>query len=61
MTGSELLDITVADTIVRCDEVAWSMFGLSMAAWNGLLSMGIAAVWWAALMPGSTGRARANR
>ena len=61
MTGSELLDITVADAIVRCDEVAWSMFGLSMAAWNGLLSIGIAAVWWAALMPGSTGRARANR
>ena len=61
MTGSELLDITVADAIVRCDEVAWSMFGLSMAAWNGLLSMCIAAVWWVALMPGRTGRARANR
>lgn len=61
MTGSELLDLTVADTIVRCDEVAWSMFGLSMAAWNGLLSIGIAAVWGAVLVPGSTGSARANR
>ena len=61
MTGSELLDLTVADTIVRCDEVAWSMFGLSMAAWNGLLSMGIAAVWGGALMPGSTGRTGDNR
>ena len=60
MTGSELLDITVADTIVRCDEVAWSMFGLSMAAWNGLLSAGIAAVWGAALTPGSAGRTRAD-
>lgn len=61
MTGSELLDITIADAIVRCDEIAWSMFGLSMAAWNGLLSMGIVAVWGAALMPGGTGRAGANR
>lgn len=61
MTGSELLDITVADTIVRCDEVAWSMFGVSMAAWNGLLSIGIAAVWLAVLVPGSTGRAQVDR
>ena len=26
----------------RCDEVAWSFLGLSMAAWNGLLSLGLA-------------------
>ena len=61
MTGSQLLDITVADVIVRCDEVAWSMFGLSMAAWNGLLSVCIAAGWGAALVPGSTGSGRADR
>ncbi|MGB1441440.1 MAG: disulfide bond formation protein B [Candidatus Puniceispirillaceae bacterium] len=23
---------------VRCDEVVWSFLGLSMAAWNGLIS-----------------------
>ena len=26
----------------RCDEVAWSFLGLSMAAWNGLLSLALA-------------------
>jgi len=29
---------------VRCDEVVWSLFGLSMAAWNGLIALGLAAV-----------------
>jgi disulfide bond formation protein DsbB len=24
---------------VRCDEIAWSMLGLSMAAWNGLVGL----------------------
>ena len=30
---------------VRCDQIAWSMAGLSMAAWNMLLSLGLAALW----------------
>lgn len=25
--------------VVRCDEVAWSMLGVSMAGWNGLISL----------------------
>jgi len=29
---------------VRCDEVAWSMFGISMAAWNGLAAFGLGAI-----------------
>jgi len=33
---------------VRCDAVAWEMFGLSMASWNGLLSIGLVLVWLAA-------------
>ncbi|MEX2649784.1 MAG: disulfide bond formation protein B [Alphaproteobacteria bacterium] len=28
----------------RCDEIPWSLFGLSMAAWNGVLSTGLAVV-----------------
>jgi len=27
--------------LVRCDEVAWSLFGLSMAAWNGLAALAL--------------------
>jgi disulfide bond formation protein DsbB len=30
--------------MVRCDEVAWSLWGLSMAAWNAILSATLAVV-----------------
>jgi disulfide bond formation protein DsbB len=37
---------------VRCDEVAWSLLGLSMASWNAILSLGLMALWlWAAARP----------
>lgn len=35
--------------LVRCDEVAWQMLGLSMASWNMILALGIAAIWLMAL------------
>ena len=39
-----------AAPIVRCDEVAWSLFGISMAGYNFLLALagGLAALVWAA-------------
>ena len=30
--------------IVRCDEVAFSLFGISMAGWNLLYALGVAGV-----------------
>lgn len=30
---------------VRCDEVPWSLMGLSMAGWNMVLSVTLAALW----------------
>ena len=30
--------------LVRCDDVAWSLFGLSMAGWNSVISIDIIAV-----------------
>jgi disulfide bond formation protein DsbB len=30
--------------LTRCDEVVWSLFGLSMASWNALISLDIIAV-----------------
>lgn len=33
-----LRDRLLARPVVRCDEVAWSMLGVSMAGWNGLIS-----------------------
>jgi disulfide bond formation protein DsbB len=37
-------DVTVG-AVVRCDEVAWAMFGLSMAGWNVILSALLALLW----------------
>jgi len=36
--------------LVQCDAVAWEMFGLSMASWNALISLGLAGLWLAAAM-----------
>jgi disulfide bond formation protein DsbB len=33
---------------VRCDAIAWSMWGISMAGWNALFSLGLAGLWLAA-------------
>lgn len=30
---------------VRCDEVAWQMLGLSMASWNGIVSVILVGFW----------------
>lgn len=40
-------DVTVGAP-VRCDAIAWAMFGISMAGWNMLVSLGLAAVWFGA-------------
>jgi disulfide bond formation protein DsbB len=34
----------VAAPLVRCDQVQWSLFGISMAGWNAILSLGGAAL-----------------
>lgn len=49
LSGAALLDPTAdVPPPVRCDAVAWSFLGLSMAAWNMILSLGLAALWLAA-------------
>jgi disulfide bond formation protein DsbB len=36
----ERLRQIMAAPVVRCDQIAWSWLGLSMAAWNGLAALG---------------------
>lgn len=37
-----------ARPVVRCDDIPWSLFGISMAGWNGIISLGLGAGWlWA--------------
>lgn len=48
LTPQELMDQIMAAPLVRCDDVPWEMLGLSMASWNALASLGLAAIWLAA-------------
>lgn len=45
LSSDELFDRIMSAPVARCDEIPWSFLGLSMAAWNGLLSLGLAALW----------------
>ncbi|WP_319823564.1 disulfide bond formation protein B [Thalassovita sp.] len=31
--------------LVLCDQVAWELFGISMASWNAVFSFGLMAIW----------------
>jgi disulfide bond formation protein DsbB len=54
-TNEELLKELMKVPLVRCDQVQWSLLGISMAGWNAMLSLtGAAAVAWLTL----TGRRR---
>ncbi|WP_425100641.1 disulfide bond formation protein B [Tropicibacter sp. S64] len=45
LTPEELLAQIQAAPLVRCDEIPWEMFGISMAGWNALVSLGLFLVW----------------
>ena len=45
LTPEELMAQSMDAPLVRCDEVAWQMLGLSMASWNAALSFGLAGLW----------------
>ncbi|GHA43297.1 dihydroneopterin aldolase [Amylibacter ulvae] len=49
LSSSELLDKIMNAPLVRCDEIPWDLFGISMAGWNGIISLGIVLIWAAAL------------
>ncbi|QJF51390.1 disulfide bond formation protein B [Roseobacter ponti] len=49
LTTDELFDQIMSAPVVRCDEIPWEMLGLSMAAWNGVLSFGLFILWCLAL------------
>jgi disulfide bond formation protein DsbB len=49
LSTDELFNQIMAAPLVRCDEVPWEMLGLSMASWNMLVSLGLAALWLMAL------------
>ncbi len=48
MSGGDLLSTEGPVSMVMCDEVVWSLMGLSMAGWNAVISFALAALWIAA-------------
>jgi len=51
VSSEDLLNQILAAPLVRCDEVAWSLLGLSMASWNAVLSLGLVVLWLLAASP----------
>ncbi|MEP5154215.1 disulfide bond formation protein B [Planktotalea sp.] len=45
LSASDLLAQIMDAPLVRCDEIPWELFGLSMAGWNMVISFGLAVVW----------------
>lgn len=45
ISADALFDQIMAAPLVRCDEIAWSLAGISMAGWNAILSLGFALLW----------------
>ncbi len=45
LSAKDLLAQIQAAPVVQCDQVAWDMFGLSMASWNMLASLVLVAIW----------------
>lgn len=43
-TGATSLEDILKVPLVRCDQVQWSLFGISMAGWNAIVSLGGAAL-----------------
>jgi disulfide bond formation protein DsbB len=48
LSTDQLLDQIMSAPLIRCDDVAWSLMGLSMASWNMIASLVLAAIWIAA-------------
>ena len=45
LSGGALLPGTEIAPVVMCDEVAWQLFGISMASWNAAISLALAGLW----------------
>ncbi len=42
LSAAELKRFLLSSRMVRCDQPAWSLFGVSMAGWNAIFSGGLA-------------------
>ena len=49
LSDADLFDQIVNAPVIRCDEVVWQVASLSMASWNALAALALAALWYLAL------------
>lgn len=45
LSPEQLMEQIMSAPLVRCDEIVWSLFGLTMANWNALFSLGLFGLW----------------
>ncbi len=45
LSADQLLDQILGAPLVRCDDIAWQLAGISMAGWNVVVSLGLALIW----------------
>jgi disulfide bond formation protein DsbB len=45
LSSEELLNQILTAPLVRCDDIAWQLAGISMAGWNAIISLGLAVLW----------------
>ncbi|CAM3683698.1 disulfide bond formation protein B [Phaeobacter inhibens] len=48
LSGEDLMQKIMSAPLVRCDDVPWELFNLSMASWNAIASLFLAVLWVAA-------------
>lgn len=47
LSGNDLLSLEVEATIIMCDEISYTILGLSFANWNVVVSLALAGLWMA--------------
>lgn len=45
LSSEQLMDQILSAPLIRCDEVAWALMGISMASWNAVFSFALAGMW----------------
>ncbi len=45
LSTDALMEQILSAPLVRCDDIAWQLAGISMAGWNAILSLALAAIW----------------
>lgn len=51
LTTEELMEQIMNAPLVRCDEIVWELWGITMAGWNALISLLLACLWLFAALP----------